>query len=410
MTRRRFVIVGGGVTGASAASTLRGEGFDGEILLVGDEPDLPYERPPLSKEWLARTEPPLVVYPEDWYADNAVELLTGTRVTALDRSEREVTLSGGATLGFDALLIATGGQARRLPGLSDVCEDRVHHLRTRADSDALRSRLTPGERLVVLGGGFVGCEVAATARKLGVEVTILEMAAAPLERALGTELGGLFAGIHRAAGVDLRCGERVESVARTGDGLVVHTDRGALECSTLLVAAGLVRDTEMWAAAGVPCADGVLVDAGCRTGVPGVFAAGDVVAHDHPRYGRLRVEHHDSAVRQGAVAARNMLGAGAEFDEPHWFWSDQYDHTLQSYGGVGEPDLDETVIRGRPEEGSFVRFGLSAGRVVSVLGLNRRAEVMAGRRLVLSGHPVPAEQLRDESVDLRRLLRRPARA
>ncbi|NMH97003.1 FAD-dependent oxidoreductase [Pseudonocardia acidicola] len=410
MTRRRFVIVGGGVAGASAASTLRREGFDGEVLLVGDEPHLPYERPPLSKEWLAGTAPSPAVYPEQWYADNAVEPLTGTRVAGLDVTARRITLGDGRTVGYDAVLIATGGQARRIPGLSDVDAERVHHLRTRADSDALRARLRPGRRLVVLGGGFVGCEVAATARTLGVEVTILEMAAAPLERALGTELGGVFARIHRAAGVELRCGERVESVARNGDGLVVHTDRGTLECSTLLVAAGLVRDTEVWAAAGVPCADGVLVDAGCRTDLPGVFAAGDVAAHEHPRYGRLRVEHHDSAVRQGAVAARNMLGAGVVFDDPHWFWSDQYEHTLQSYGGVGESGLDAVVVRGRPDEASFVRFGLRGGRVVSVLGLDRGPEVMAGRRLVQSGVPVAADQLRDESVELRRLVRRPARA
>jgi 3-phenylpropionate/trans-cinnamate dioxygenase ferredoxin reductase subunit len=400
---RRVVIVGAGVAGAAAAARLRSEGFDGEVLLVGDEPDAPYERPPLSKGWLAGQAPPIMVHPPEFYAAQSIELLTGTRVTGLDVAARRVEI-GGSRVGYDALLIATGGQARRLPGLSG---ERVHHLRTRADSDALRERLVPGERLAVLGGGFVGCEVAGTARAMGVDVTVLEMAATPLERALGAELGALFAGIHRAAGVDLRCGVHVESVAETADGLVVRTDRGAVECSALLVAAGLVRDTGLWAAAGVPCANGVLVDAGCRTEVPGVFAAGDVAAHDHPRYGRLRVEHHDSAVRQGAVAARAMLGHDVEHTDPHWFWSDQYAHTLQSFGGPGA--TDEVVVRGRVDEASFVQFGLRGGRVVSVLGLDRPAEVMAGRKLLLSGHPVAADVLRDESVDLRRVARGPAR-
>lgn len=400
---RRFVIVGAGVAGATAAATLREEGFDGEILLVGDEPHLPYERPPLSKAWLGGTDPSIEVHPAEFYAAQSIELLTCTRATVLDIATRRVTI-GGSAVAYDALLIATGGQARRLPGLSG---DRVHHLRTRADSDALRERLVPGERLVVLGAGFIGCEVAATAHGLGVDVIVLEMADTPMERALGADFGALFAGIHRAAGVDLRCGVRVESVQETTTGLVVHTDRGAVECSSLLVAAGLVRDTDVWAAAGVPCDQGVLVDAGCRTAVPGVFAAGDIAAHDHPRYGRTRVEHHDTAVRQGSVAARAMLGRDVAYDRPNWFWSDQYEHTLQS---CGEPaDADELVLRGSVAEASFVQFGLRGGQVVSVLGVGRPAEVMAGRKLLLAGHPVAAEQLRDETVDLRRVMR-PARA
>ncbi|RTL65298.1 MAG: ferredoxin-NAD reductase [Pseudonocardiaceae bacterium] len=394
---RRVVIVGAGVAGASAAATLRAEGFDGEVLLVGDEPDAPYERPPLSKAWLSGQAPSIEVHPPEFYADQSIELLTGTRVTGLDAAARRVVV-GGSAVGYDALLVATGGQARRLPGMAG---ERVHHLRTRADSDRLRAQLVPGERLVVLGAGFVGCEVAATARSLGVDVTVLEMAGSPLERALGPEIGGVFAGIHRDAGVDLRCGVRVDAVSAADSGPVVHTDRGTVECSVLLVAAGMVRDTGIWEAAGVPCDDGVLVDAGCRTGVPGVFAAGDVAAHDHPRYGRTRVEHHDSAVRQGAIAAQAMLGRDVVHDQPHWFWSDQYVHTVQSCGAPGVA-VDETVVRGRIDEASFVRFGLRDGRVVSVLGLGRPREVMAGRKLLLGGHPVSADQLRDESVDLRR--------
>ncbi|MHA6780650.1 NAD(P)/FAD-dependent oxidoreductase [Pseudonocardia saturnea] len=398
---RRFVIVGAGVAGATAAATLRSEGFAGEVLLVGDEPDLPYERPPLSKAWLGGKAPDIAVHPAEFYAEQSIELLTGTRATDLDCAARRVTV-GGRSVGYDALLLATGGRARRLPGLAG---NRVHHLRSRADADALRRAMVPAERLVVLGGGFVGCEVAATARGLGVDVTVLEMGAVPMERAVGTEIGQLFADIHRAAGVDLRCGERVEAVQQIHGGLLVRTDRDVIECSVLLVAAGVVRETALFEAAGVGCSDGVLVDAGCRTAVPGVFAAGDVAAHAHPRYGRLRVEHHDSAKRQGAVAARAMLGEDVAHDEPHWFWSDQYEHTLQSCGHPGGAGADEEVVRGRIDEASFVRFGLRDARVVSVLGLGRPREVMAGRRLLRAGHPVTADQLRDESIDLRRVTR-----
>lgn len=403
MTSRRYLIVGAGVAGATAAAALRAEGFDGEILLVGDEPDVPYERPPLSKAWLAGTAPEIAVHPADFYGGQSIELLTGVRVTELDIGARRVRV-GPSLLGYDALLIATGGRARRLPGFTG---ERVHHLRTRADADALRERLVPGERLAVLGGGVLGCEVAATARGLGADVVVLEMAGMPMERVVGPELGAVFAGIHRVAGVDVRCGVHVESVEEIAGGLVVHTDQGPVECGALLVAAGLVRDTDVWEAAGVPCADGVLVDAGCRTTAPGVFAAGDVAAHDHPRHGRTRVEHHDTAKRQGAVAARAMLGHDVEHDVPHWFWSDQYTHTLQSCGDLA--DTDEFVVRGSVADRSFVRFGLRDGRVASVLGLDRPREVMAGRKLLLAGHPVTAEQLRDESVDLRRVMR-PARA
>jgi 3-phenylpropionate/trans-cinnamate dioxygenase ferredoxin reductase subunit len=406
MTIRRVVIVGGGQCGASAAATLRGEGYDGELFLLGAEPDPPYERPPLSKGWLAGTGTEIAVHPGGWYAENDVELLCGTRVSTVDTRDRAVELPDGRRLPYDRLLLATGGRPRTLPGVSS---DRVLYLRTRADADALRERLRPGERLVVLGGGFIGCEVAATARGLGVDVTVLEMAAVPLQRVLGADIGAVVADIHRANGVDFRTGERVEAVSETADGLRVTTDRGVLECGHLLVAVGLVPNTEFLADTPITCDNGVHVDRYCQTSVPGVYAAGDVAAHDHPLYGRrMRVEHYDNAAKQGAVAARNLLGEEVVYDDPHWFWSDQYAHHLQSVGiaqSTGDP-----VVRGSVAERTFSVFYLDDGRVRAVFAIDRPKDIVAGRKLIRSGQPVTAEALRDESVDLRHLVPRPQRA
>lgn len=403
MDRQRIVIVGGGHAAVSAAETLRREGFGGAIVVVGEEEHPPYERPPLSKAWLAGTAP--VVDPQyrdrSWYADNAVELVTGTRAESLDVAARRLGLSDGSLLPYDQLLIATGGRPRRLPGVEG---DRIRYLRTVADAARLRELLVPGERLVVLGGGFVGCEVAATARAAGMDVTILEMAPTVLGRALGPELGAVFADLHRSRGVDVRTGERVEAVHQVRDGVVVRTDRSAVEGSALLVAVGLERATELLAGTPVTCDDGVLVDEYAATGVPGIYAAGDVAAAYHPRYGRrLRVEHDDNAAKQAAVAARNMLGGRVAHDDPHWFWSDQYEHNLQM---AGLPDGHDTVVlRGRPQELSFAAFSLRGERLLSVLAVNRGREIVAGRKLIAAGTPVTAEQLGDESVDLRRLTR-----
>lgn len=407
MHGQRVVVVGGGVAAASAAETLRHEGFDGEIVIVGAEELPPYERPPLSKSWLTgstRSED-LLLHGPGWYVDNAVQLIIGTRAEELDCAARRLTLSDGYRLGYDQLLIATGGRPRQLPGPTS---DRIHYLRSVPDARRLRELLVPGERLVVLGGGFLGCEVAATARDLGMEVTILEMQPTLLQRVLGEELGAVFAELHRSRGVELRAGERVESVRELRDGLLVRTDRGAVECSSMLVAVGLERETQLLTGTPVECDNGVQVDEYARTSVPGIYAAGDVTAAYSPRHGRrLRVEHQDNAMKQAAVAARNMLGVQVVHDDPHWFWSDQYEHNLQM---VGLPEgHDEVVMRGSPKDGCFSVFHLREGRVISVLALDRGKDVIAGRRLIAAGVEVAANQLKDESVDLRRLAPRPDR-
>lgn len=404
--RRVFVIVGGGPCAASAAATLRSSGFDGRVVVIADEPVVPYERPPLSKEYLTGSVDgaELSVRPSSWYDEHDVELRLGARAEALDDAEHTVRLAGGERLRYDALLLATGGRPRPFQGGGDLASDRVVYLRTLDDADRLAKRLRQGEPLVVLGGGFVGCEIAASARQLGVEVTVLEMARVPLERALGAQLGGVLAEIHRDAGVDFRTGERVHAVSETADGLAVSTDGGALECGLLVVAVGMMPNTELAESTSVTCENGIVVDEYCRTASPGVYAAGDVASHFHPGAGRhLRVEHHDNAIRQGAVAARNMLGEDVSYTDPHWFWSDQYHHSLQSVGFHDR--CDEVVVRGSVDDRAFARFALVEERVRAVVALNRGRDVLAGKKLIASAVPVTADQLRDESVDLRRLAR-----
>jgi 3-phenylpropionate/trans-cinnamate dioxygenase ferredoxin reductase subunit len=398
-----FVIVGGGPCAASAAATLRSSGCDGELVVVTDEPVVPYERPPLSKEYLTGSVDgaELSVRPASWYDEHDVELRLGERAEALDDQGHSVRLAGGERLRYDALLLATGGRPRPF---EQIDSDRVTYLRTREDADRLAERLRQGEPLVVLGGGFIGCEIAASARQLGVEVTVLEMAPVPLERALGADLGGVIAEIHRDAGVDFRTGERVHAVSETADGLVVSTDRGRLECGLLVVAVGMVPNIELVEGTSVRCANGIQVDEHCRTAVPDIYAAGDVAEHFHPGCGRhVRVEHHDNAVRQGAVAARNMLGEDVAYTDPHWFWSDQYEHSLQSVGFHDR--CDEVVVRGSVTDRAFARFALVEERVRTVVALNRGRDVLAGKKLIASAVPVTADQIRDESVDLRRLAR-----
>jgi 3-phenylpropionate/trans-cinnamate dioxygenase ferredoxin reductase subunit len=403
VTKRVFVIVGGGPCAASAAVTLRSAGFDGAVIVVADEPVVPYERPPLSKGYLTGLVgvDELPVRPAQWYVDNGVELRLGDRAVAVDTRECSVRLSGGERVRFDALLLATGGRPRPFEGIDSA---RVGYLRTLEDADRLAKRLRQGEPLLVVGGGFVGCEVAAAARQLGVEVTVLEMAPVPLERALGQQLGGLVAEIHRDAGVDFRTGERVKSVAETADRLVVTTERGRLECGTLLAAVGMVANTDVIQGTSVTCDNGIRVDEYCRTSVPGIFAAGDVAEHYHPTFGRhLRVEHHDNAIKHGAVAARNMLGEDVAYDDAHWFWSDQYDHNLQSIGF--DDGCDEVAVRGSVAARSFARFSLAQGRVRAVTALDRGGDILVGRKLIESGVRVGVDALADESLDLRRLAR-----
>jgi 3-phenylpropionate/trans-cinnamate dioxygenase ferredoxin reductase subunit len=405
---RHIVLAGAGQCSASAAAALRSRGFDGRITMIGAEPHLPYERPPLSKDYLTgkATDAELAIHDADSYASSQIDVLPGTSVTGVDAAARTLRLSSGDTAGYDLLLIATGGRPRTLPGL---VSDRILYLRTRDDAARLAGLLQAGQSLLIMGGGFIGCEVAASARSLGTDVTVLEMQEMPLQAVLGARVGGMLADLHRGAGVTLRTGERVQSVTEHPGGLAVRTDRGVLECDQLLVAAGIVPNTEFLAGSGVTCDNGVEVDEYCQTSVPGIFAAGDVASHHHPVFGEgIRVEHYDNAIKQGTAAAAAMLGDPAPYADLHWFWSDQYEHNLQSVGIT--QGCDEVIVRGSADELSWSAFYLAGGVVRSVFAFNRPKDVTIGRRMVAARLRPGPDQLRDESFDLRSLVRPPRRA
>ena len=399
---RTFVIVGAGEAGAAAAQALRARGFDGRLHLIGAEASPPYERPPLSKEYLrGERDDVALIQPQTWYEENQVELRTGTYVTSLDASGPSVVLEDGERIEADAVLLATGGSARRLPGPPS---ERVLVLRTLDDSTRIRQVLRGG-RVVVVGAGFIGAEVAASARRMGVEVTVLEMAPVPLVRALGEDVGAIYGRIHRDEGVDLRTGEGVEAIEETGDGVMVRTTQGnTVEAEAVVVGVGMVPNVELAEGAGLAMSNGVDVDAACRTSAPGVYAIGDIANHDHPLFGRIRVEHFDNALKMGAHVAGTMLGEDVPFTDPHWFWSDQYDVNLQ-YAGFAQR-WDDVVVRGSLEDRDGVAFYLHEGRLLAALGLNRGRDVRRAMKMISARARPDPVVLGDEDTDLRTLVPR----
>ena len=398
--KRTFVIVGAGLAGAAAAQELRDKGFDGRLLLVGAEDHPPYERPPLSKEYLrGEQDEPALVRPNEWWAEHDIELRTGTKVASVDPAGPSVQIEDGERIDADAVLLATGGSARRLPGEPS---DRIVTLRTLEDADRIRG-LLKGGRLVVIGAGFIGAEVAASARTAGVDVTVLEMAPVPLARALGEDVGAIYGEIHREEGVDLRTGEGVETLEETSDGVAVRTTKGAeLEVDAVVVGVGIAPNVELAEGAGLAMSNGVDVDGALHTSAPNVFAVGDIANHDHPLFGRIRVEHFDNALKMGAHVAGSMLGETEPFTDPHWFWSDQYDLNLQ-YAGFAMK-WDDVVIRGSLEGRDGLAFYLHEGVLLAALGLNRGKDVRRAMKLIAArARPDPAA-LADEQVDLRALV------
>jgi 3-phenylpropionate/trans-cinnamate dioxygenase ferredoxin reductase subunit len=365
------VIAGAGLAGAKAAEALREEGFEGRIVLVGDEPEAPYERPPLSKDYLRGESPreSARVHEDGFYADHDVELLTSTTVTELDAAARSVTLSGGERLAYDRLLLATGSEPRRLsvPGAE---LDGVHHLRTFADSDAIAAALRPGARAVIAGGGWIGMEVAASARQKGLDVAIVELEDVPLSRALGREAGLIYAGLQRAHGVELHTGvavARVEGAGRVER--VVLADGRALDADLLVCGLGAIPRTALAERAGLRVENGVLTDASLQASDPHVFAAGDIANAEHPFYGRhIRVEHWANALNQPEVAARAMLGKPASYDKLPYFFSDQYDVGMEYRGlAVG---ADAFEIDGDAEAYEFVAYWRREGRTIAAMNVN----------------------------------------
>jgi 3-phenylpropionate/trans-cinnamate dioxygenase ferredoxin reductase component len=411
MSRRRIAIVGASLAGATAAATLREEGFDGDIVLIGAERRLPYNRPPLSKGYLRgeeRAEDQLV-NPADYYAEHRIELRLGAAAVAIEAHQKAIALADGARVPFDRLLVTTGGRNRPLsaPG-ADLAG--IFQLRTVEDCDRIRDAARGARRAVVIGLGFIGCEVAASLRQMGVEVAAVEGSPAPLARVLGAEVGGALAAIHRDRGVELVLEDSVTAFEGRGRVERVRTRRGrGLECDLVVAGIGIAPNSEWLGAAGAAVDDGILVDERCRTSLPDVHAAGDVANHLHPLFGRLRVEHWNNADRQGRHAARSMLGRQEPYDYVHSFWSDQYEHLIEYVGFAAR--WDRVVFRGSPESRKFLAFYLRDGILRAAMGLDRGGdpedpkadgELKAVAALIGRRARVDPAMLADEDKDLDR--------
>jgi 3-phenylpropionate/trans-cinnamate dioxygenase ferredoxin reductase component len=399
-----FVIVGAGLAGGSAAATLRQEGFDGRLVLVGAEPQPPYERPPLSKEYL-RDEFPFeqaLLQPLDFYGENDIETRFGVRAARVDAAEATVELDGGERIAYGGLLVATGVRNRRVPIPGSNLKG-VYELRTVADCDRIREEISPGRKAVVVGMGFIGSEVAASLRQSGLDVVVVDRNNVPLRRILGAEVGRAIEGIHRDHGTELILEDTVAAFKGAGrvERAITHHGR-RIECDFVVVGLGVEPVTEVLAGTGVEIDNGIVVDEYCRTNLEGIYAAGDVANYYHPMIGRhIRVEHWQNALKQGPAAARSMLGKGEPYEEIPWFWSDQYDNNLQYLGYHTE--WDELVVRGSVEERNFVAFYRKDGRVLAAGALNRGRDLRRSRALIQAQHRVEAARLSDPAVDLRKL-------
>ncbi|MEP6817518.1 MAG: FAD-dependent oxidoreductase [Marmoricola sp.] len=395
-----IVVVGGGLSAAKAVEQLRESGFDGSIVLYGDELHLPYERPPLSKGYLLGNDPldQATVNDRQWYDEHNVELRLGTVVTGIDLADKVVHSAGGDQT-YDQLLLATGAAPRTL-AMADDSGAPVTYLRTIEDSDRLKRGFAEGNRVTIVGGGWIGLEVAAAARAAGCEVTVLESLDLPLLRVLGPEVAERFAALHRAHGVDLRTQVELASVEKNGAGVVVRlADGGVVEADLLVVGVGVVPNTRPAEEAGLDVDNGVLVDEQLRSSDPAVFAAGDLANAQHPLLGRrLRVEHWDNAIGQGQTAARNMLGEGVAYDRLPYFFTDQYDLGMEYVGSIGAHGYDQVVLRGFPAEEAFSAFWLREGRVLAGMHANDWDAIDPIRQIVGTSPDLAA--LTDEGVPL----------
>ncbi|MBO0708586.1 MAG: FAD-dependent oxidoreductase [Candidatus Dormibacteraeota bacterium] len=403
----RFVVVGASLAGGNAVEALREAGFKGRITLVGDERELPYERPPLSKEYLmGKSEREKVFLHDDsWYRDHDIDLRLATRVTSIDRSRHLVTTEAGEEIDYDRLLLATGASPRTLP-LPGADGPNVLYLRRVEDSERLRERFARGGRLIVIGAGWIGLEAAAAAREAGVEVTVLENLELPLLRVLGPECARIFADLHRRHGVDLRLGVRVEAITEEQGSSRVRLAGGEeLTADTVLVGIGASPNTGLAEAAGLEVSNGVLVDQSLRTADPDILAAGDIANAHHPILGkRIRVEHWDNAIGQGEAAGRSMFREGVVYDRIPYFFTDQYDLGMEYAGYVEPGGYQEVVFRGDVDKMEFIAFWLDerqrvpAGMNVNIWDVNDTI-----KELVRSGRPVDRARLSDASIPLEAL-------
>ena len=409
MKHERFVIIGASLAGASAAAALREGGFDGTVELIGAEPQLPYNRPPLSKGYLRGQErfEDQLVNPADYYTQHDIKLRLGVRVTRVDPGRKVVGLDGGEEVPYDRLLVATGGRNRTLttPGAE---LPGIFQLRTVEDCDRIRAVARSGARAVVIGLGFIGSEVSASLRQMGLAVTAIEGHPVPLARVLGNEVGTVLAEIHREKGVELVMEDAVSAFEGAGRLERLRTKGGrTLECELVVAGIGIVPNSELLAGAGAAVDNGILVDALCQSSLPGVYAAGDVANHLHPLFGRLRVEHWNNGFQQGRAAARTMLGGTQPYDYLHSFWSDQYEHLLEYVGYATH--WDRVVFRGDPGSRKFLGFFLKDGTLRAAMGLNRggdpedaktEGELKLAAKLIRARVPVDPKRLADETREL----------
>lgn len=399
-----MAIVGASLAGGSAAVNLRQEGFDGRLVLVGAEPQPPYERPPLSKEYL-RGESSFeraLLQPPDFYGENEIETRFGVSATRINAAEATVEIDGGERIAYDELLVATGARNRRVPVPGSNLEG-IYELRTVADCYRIRQEVCPGRKVVVVGMGFIGSEVAASLRQSGLDVAVVDRNRVPLRRVLGEEVGRVMEGVHRDHGTGLILEDTVAAFEGAGRVERVTTHLGhRIECDFVVMGLGAEPVTELLDGTGVEIDNGIVVDEYLRTAVEGIHAAGDVANHYHPVFGRhIRVEHWQNALKQGAAAARSMLGKGQPYDEVPWFWSDQYDYNLQ-YAGF-HTEWDELIVRGSMEERSFVGFYRKNGRVLAAVALDRGRDLRRSIPLIKTQGRVEAADLRDPEMDLRTL-------
>jgi len=403
-TERTFVIVGARLAGAKTAEALRKEGFDGRIVLLGDEAERPYERPPLSKDYLmGRSEKDKIyVHPEGWYSEYQVDLRLHTRVTAVDAARHEVSTNRGEPIGYDKLLLATGSSPRRLT-LRGADRHGVFYLRGVEDCEALKSALQTATRLAVIGAGWIGLEVAAAARTLGVEVTVLERGELPLLRVLGRELAQVYADVHHAHGVDLRFGVQVAEITDDGQRTtgVLLADGTQIDAELVVIGVGITPNTELAEAAGLTVHNGIQVDEHLCSSDPDIYAAGDVANAFHPSlHKHIREEHWASALNQPATAAQSMLGHDAVYDRVPYFYSDQYDLGMEYSGYVEPGDYDEVVFRGDVGKREFVAFWVKDRIVLAGMNVNIWDLTSAIQTLVSAHREVDTAKLADIEVPL----------
>lgn len=394
-TQQTFVIVGAGLAGAKAAEALRAQGFDGRVVLIGDEVERPYDRPPLSKGYLLgkseREE--IYIHPSEWYAENDIDLRVGTRIVEIDRAGHVVSTQRGDKLGYDKLLLTTGSSPRHLQ-VAGAELGGVHYLRRVADSEALHAAFESAQRVAIIGAGWIGLETAAAARAAGCQVTLIERAELPLVAVLGAEVAAIYADLHRAHGVDLRLNAEVIEIVDGADAATgVRLADGVVQADVVVVGVGITPNIELAEAAGLPIDNGIVVDENLATVDPDVFAAGDVANAYYPLLDtHLRLEHWSAALNQGPVAAANMMGTVTSYDRVPYFFSDQYDSGMEYTGYVPRGGYDSVVFRGDVATGEFIAFWMQDGRVLAGMNVNTWEVTDAIEGLVRSGaRPDPAK-------------------